>query len=307
MRPSEGSPEGGSKEEDPRMWLGGGARLLGLGLLLAHRGPGWAQRCSGKRGPWAKTLPAPSCRAAPAAATVSSMAGPKLLGQKEAQALDQELFESYKFSVDQLMELAGLSCATAIAMAYPVGSFASSPPAVLVVCGPGNNGGDGLVCARHLKMFGYEPTVHYPKRPSKALFEGLVTQCQKMDIPFLPEFPPEAGLIDELYGLVVDAIFGFSFQGAVREPFAGILGVLEKVTLPIASIDIPSGWDVEKGHPEGIQPDLLISLTAPKMAAKHFGGRYHFLGGRFVPKALEEKYGLRLPPYPETDCVLRLS
>lgn len=48
-------------------------------------------------------------------------------------------------------------------------------------------------------------------------------------------------LIDELYGLVVDAIFGFSFKGAVREPYNSILRTLEEVTIPIASIDIPSG------------------------------------------------------------------
>ncbi|CAI5797809.1 NAD(P)H-hydrate epimerase isoform X2 [Podarcis muralis] len=204
------------------------------------------------------------------------------------------------------MELAGLSCATAIAKAYPVGSTINQPT-VLIVCGPGNNGGDGLVCARHLKMFGYEPTLFYPKRPNKPLFEGLTTQCKKMDIPFLSEFPSEAAFIDELYGLVVDAIFGFSFQGAVREPFGTILSTLEKVTVPIVSIDIPSGWDVEKGNPDGLQPDMLISLTAPKKAAKQFTGRYHFLGGRFVPAALQKKYSLNLPEYPETDCVLRLS
>ncbi|NXD17787.1 NNRE epimerase, partial [Nothocercus nigrocapillus] len=227
--------------------------------------------------------------------------------QAEAQAIDQELFNDYKFSVDQLMELAGLSCATAIAKAYPPSSFTTSQPTVLIVCGPGNNGGDGLVCARHLKMFGYEPTVHYPKRPNKPLFEGLTTQCQKMGISFLPEFPTEAALIDELYGLVVDAIFGFSFKGAVREPFGSILDTLKRITVPIASIDIPSGWDVEKGSADGLQPDTLISLTAPKKAAAHFRGRYHFLGGRFVPAALQEKYALNLPPYPATDCVQQLA
>nr|XP_044994301.1 NAD(P)H-hydrate epimerase isoform X2 [Jaculus jaculus] len=203
------------------------------------------------------------------------------------------------------MELAGLSCATAIAKVYPPTSMSKSPPAVLVVCGPGNNGGDGLVCARHLKLFGYQPTVYYPKRPNKPLFTRLVTQCQKMDIPFLEEMPPEP-VIDGLYELVVDAIFGFSFKGDVREPFHSILSVLGELTVPIASIDIPSGWDVEKGSSGGIQPDLLISLTAPKKSATQFTGRYHYLGGRFVPRALEEKYKLNLPSYPDTECVYRL-
>ncbi|XP_032010085.1 NAD(P)H-hydrate epimerase isoform X2 [Hylobates moloch] len=182
-----------------------------------------------------------------------------------------------------------------------------SPPTVLVICGPGNNGGDGLVCARHLKLFGYEPTIYYPKRPNKPLFTALVTQCQKMDIPFLGEMPSEPMMIDELYELVVDAIFGFSFKGDVREPFYSILSVLKGLTVPIASIDIPSGWDVEKGNSGGIQPDLLISLTAPKKSAAQFTGRYHYLGGRFVPPALEKKYQLNLPPYPDTECVYRLQ
>ncbi|XP_073423233.1 NAD(P)H-hydrate epimerase isoform X3 [Dendrobates tinctorius] len=153
---------------------------------------------------------------------------------------------------------------------------------------------------------GYLPAVYYPKRPNKTLFENLTTQCQKMDIPLLSEFPEEAEVIDEAYNLVIDAIFGFSFKGAVREPFGSILNTLKRITIPIASVDIPSGWDVEKGNPDGLQPDMLISLTAPKQSAVHFSGRYHYLGGRFVPVALQKKYNLSLPDYPDTDCVLRL-
>lgn len=66
------------------------------------------------------------------------------------------------------------------------------------------------------------------------------------------------------------------------------------------------GWDVERGSVDGLQPDMLISLTAPKKSALQFRGRYHFLGGRFVPPGLERKYGLNLPQYPGTDCDLQL-
>lgn len=53
-------------------------------------------------------------------------------------------------------------------------------------------------------------------------------------------------MIDEVYNLVVDAIFGFSFKGAVREPFGDILSQLKKITVPIASVDIPSGENTHK-------------------------------------------------------------
>ena len=62
------------------------------------------------------------------------------------------------FSVDQLMELAGLSVAASLAAEYP----ASKARRVLVVAGPGNNGGDGLVAARHLHHFGYDVKVRGP-------------------------------------------------------------------------------------------------------------------------------------------------
>ena len=67
----------------------------------------------------------------------------KYLNQSEAINVDKELFDRYKFSVDQLMELAGLSCAIAVAKCYPVSENCSKK--ILVCCGPGNNGGDGLV------------------------------------------------------------------------------------------------------------------------------------------------------------------
>ena len=80
---------------------------------------------------------------------------------------------------------------------------------------------------------------------------------------------------------------------------------------PIVSVDIPSGWDVEKG-PElenkdlYFMPEMLVSLTAPKLCAKYFKGPHHILGGRFVPKKLATKYSMNLPQYPGTQCIVKL-
>lgn len=85
--------------------------------------------------------------------------------------------------------------------------------------------------------------------------------------------------------VILDAIFGFSFKGPVRAPFDSALPLLSSSKLPIVSVDIPSGWDVEQGNAEGVglEPDVLVSLTAPKEGVRTYRGR-HFLGGRFVPK-----------------------
>ncbi|CAG2061825.1 unnamed protein product [Timema podura] len=228
----------------------------------------------------------------------------KYLSQREAINIDQELFKEYMFSVDQLMELAGLSCASAIYKCYPLKDLTVN--SVLICCGPGNNGGDGLVCARHLKLFGYNPIIYYPKRTDSSLYSNLTTQCVGMDIPFISKLPDMENLNKE-YSLIVDALFGFSFKPPVRPEFADVIGALLETKVPIASVDIPSGWDVEKGPPdEGLQPELLISLTAPKQGAKLFKGKYHYLGGRFVPFHMANKFNLNLPEYPGTECCVSL-
>jgi len=234
----------------------------------------------------------------------------KYLNQLEAQNVDQDLFNEYQFSIDQLMELAGLSCAHAAVQAYPL----MKNNKVLVICGPGNNGGDGLVCARHLLLFGYQPYILYPKRPNKTLFQGLTTQCSKMGVEFIEDMP-SASEIALKYYFVIDAIFGFSFKkgSGIRPPFDNIIRTLTQLCddhkdTPLFSIDIPSGWDVEQGDVEGdgIKPETLISLTAPKLFAKTYRGKNHFLGGNFVPTALAKKYDLVLPKYSGTDCIIKL-
>nr|CDS24247.1 apolipoprotein A I binding protein [Echinococcus granulosus] len=231
------------------------------------------------------------------------------ISQEEAQKIDEELFTEYAFSVDQLMELAGFSCAVAIYNAYPRSSMKNSDGGVLICCGPGNNGGDGLVCARHLKLFGYKPTVYYPRSPSKQLYKNLVTQCEKMGIAFLSYIPSDVKILESSYDLIVDALFGFGFRPPLKPDFAETVQRIASLKVPLASIDVPSGWDVgEKTETTDLlQPDCLISLTAPKLCAHRFTGRFHFLGGRFVPPLLADKYNLCLPPYPGASPVVLLK
>lgn len=227
-----------------------------------------------------------------------------LLNQKESQEVDEFLFTAAP--VEQLMELAGLSCAAAVPEVYPAAQY----PRILVACGPGNNGGDGLVAARHLHFFGYQPIVLYPKQTDKQLYQNLKTQLDWLSIPVAKEMS-ELGIGNDWEGVdvIMDCFFGFSFKGGVRAPFDTILELMASGKRPpIISVDIPSGWDVELGPPKDgpvLSPEVLISLSAPKMCSEQFKGR-HFLGGRFIPPIITKKYDLQLPPYPGVSQVVEL-
>uniref|UniRef100_A0A0R0JEF3 NAD(P)H-hydrate epimerase n=2 Tax=Glycine max TaxID=3847 RepID=A0A0R0JEF3_SOYBN len=225
------------------------------------------------------------------------------LTQRDAAEIDETLMGPLGFSVDQLMELDVLSVATSISEVYKPCEHSR----VLTICGPGNNGGDGLVAARHLHHFGYKPFVCYPKRTPKPLYAGLVTQLEALSIPFLSveELPSD---LSNDFDVVIDAMFGFSFHGSPRPPFDDLIQRLVSLhnnnnqigqkRSVIVSVDIPSGWHVEEGDVDGtgIKPDML-----------KFCGPHHFLGGRFVPPAIAEKYKLILPPYPGTSMCVQIG
>ncbi|KNC75936.1 YjeF [Sphaeroforma arctica JP610] len=226
----------------------------------------------------------------------------KYLTQEEAKSVDEHLMgDKYAFSIDQLMELAGLSVACAVAEQYPPALL--NDKRVLILCGPGNNGGDGLVAARHLKLFGYSVDVYYPKQKDVKLYKSLTTQCVNMEVDIHTDLPQLDG---DKYGLLIDAMFGFSFHGEPREPFKTAIARMNECDIDTCSVDLPSGWDVEKGPPtDGLKPAMLVSLTAPKLCAKTFTG-HHYLGGRFVPPELERVLGLNLPSYATSQMFVKL-
>ncbi|KAF1922785.1 meiotically up-regulated gene 182 protein [Didymella exigua CBS 183.55] len=226
----------------------------------------------------------------------------RTLSAKSAAALDQELMSTGAFSIDQLMELAGLSVSQALFKLHPL----SAGKRILVACGPGNNGGDGLVAARHLFHYGYQPTIYYPKQSKNELYQRLKKQLEDLSIPFTSDFPSALGNTDH----IIDAIFGFSFKGEVREPFPSVISALAATKTPVLAVDAPSSWDIEDGPRDdgpgkGFMPPALISLTAPKPLVKWFRGR-HFLGGRFLGPEVAERYGLDVPEYEGLDQVVEV-
>ena len=149
-----------------------------------------------------------------------------------------------------------------------------------------------------------------------------------MKIPTLAPTPDTTSLETALASsdVILDAIFGFSFKPPVRAPYDVALPLLARSGLPIVSVDVPSGWNVDEGKADerALDPDVLVSLTAPKEGVRKYRGR-HFLGGRFVPKyvllpflrvmftelmmgsrTLEEKYELNLPQYPGFSQIVEL-
>ncbi|XP_003373210.1 Rad21 / Rec8 like protein [Trichinella spiralis] len=212
----------------------------------------------------------------------------KFVSRAIAHNIEEQLVNKYCFSVDQLMELRGKACANSILKFYPPVHAMSNYKRIMVICGPDNNGGNGL---------NYEPLIVYAAKPKSAIMKRLLSQAREFQIPI---FETTDDIDWSHVDLIIDAVQGLHSNPPVKKPYKQIVAsVIGFISIPIVSIDIPSGWHADEGPigPDALQPEAIISLTVPKKCAEKFTGEMHILAGRFVPKTLDKQYELHLPPY----------
>ncbi len=150
----------------------------------------------------------------------------------------------------ELMERAGLAVADAVTQRFDV-------QPVLVLCGPGNNGGDGYVVARLLKARGWPVSV-------RALGEPTTPDAQVMRARWDGETLPLDGALGE--ALVIDALFGAGLSRALDGAAAHAAALLASRPETVVAIDTPSGLPGDTGQPLG--PSFIAGLTVTFHARK---------------------------------------
>jgi ADP-dependent NAD(P)H-hydrate dehydratase / NAD(P)H-hydrate epimerase len=155
----------------------------------------------------------------------------------EQQALDAWAIDECGIAGVELMERAGAGLARVVAAAAPAGAIA-------VVCGKGNNGGDGLVAARLLREQNREVRVLLLGDAAELRGDAL-TNLERLPGPPIERFSAAA-----LAGAaaVVDAILGTGFAGAPREPVASAIDAINAAEGVVLACDVPSGVDASTGE-----------------------------------------------------------
>lgn len=184
-----------------------------------------------------------------------------VLTPSEASQLDRASQER-GVAAGALMEAAGREVADA-ALRLAGGAYGRR---ALVVCGKGNNGGDGLVAARHLDRAGVRTTLLLLE---EGFGEPARTNLERLEISLVRRRPFSSAAIERELGrsdVAVDAIFGTGFRGVPGGAYAEAIEALNASDVPVASVDIPSGVNGETGSVEGpaVRADLTVTFGAAK-------------------------------------------
>lgn len=136
-----------------------------------------------------------------------------------------------------LMESAGLAVAQAVARQWPRGP-------VTVLCGPGNNGGDGFVAAEQLRQWGWPVRVGLLGR-----LDALTGDAAHYAARYTGRVEALSPLLLEGAAVVVDALFGAGLSRALEGPALEMIQALERSGVPVCAVDVPSGLDGATGRP----------------------------------------------------------
>jgi hydroxyethylthiazole kinase-like uncharacterized protein yjeF len=173
----------------------------------------------------------------------------ELLTADEMRRAEQITIDSGTPSIN-LMESAGRGVAEEVVRRFPRGSK------VLVCCGPGNNGGDGFVCARTLRERGYHVRLGLLCKPEE-LRPDPKEMAKRWDESI------ETLTVQSLEGVevVVDAIWGAGLKGPVNGVVAEIIEASNQRKLPVVAVDFPTGIDATFGNIHGIAFEAVSTVT----------------------------------------------
>jgi hydroxyethylthiazole kinase-like uncharacterized protein yjeF len=206
----------------------------------------------------------------------------ELLTAAQMRAIEEAAIASGEVTGLELMERAGRGVVEAILEWRP--ELAMAPHRAVVLCGPGNNGGDGFVVARLLKQRGWEVEV-FLYGDERKLPPDAAENCRRWrevggDIApltageLLPDLP-DIGALGSVYEgdnpLIVDAVFGIGLgrpvEGDLAEVFRSVERMVEDDRIPVVAVDVPSGLDADSGRVLGQAAcaQLTVTFHAPKL------------------------------------------
>ncbi len=189
----------------------------------------------------------------------------KLYSAEAARACDEQAASRLGFSGAVMMENAGRNATDVLLDKFP------GIDEACILAGPGNNGGDGFVIARHLLIRGTHPTVilAFPEERCKGDAALNLTMARRCGIPILSSremSDEEIGEIVSKSDLVVDALLGTGSSGPPRGEVGRLIRLSSKARR-VAAVDIPSGIDASTGAvmAEAVRADLTVTMLIPKV------------------------------------------
>ena len=190
-----------------------------------------------------------------------------LLSREQVRQLDRRAIDEYGIPALVLMENAGRGVADVLVSL-------GHPGPVVICCGKGNNGGDGLVAARHLVNRGWAVKVFLFAAHRNAVRRGWGSLAYRAAHAHPRRSarrrtrPMRSDLAEELNraAWIVDALFGTGLTGPLRPPFDQIVALINASEAKMLAVDIPSGLDANTGQPLGptIRADHTVTFVAAK-------------------------------------------